>query len=69
MSVEQILGNARIVTAEAAIQAIERHQHELAETHGHAERYAEVYTRLTGDAAQRAVRTMLSRCTFSGSAA
>jgi len=37
---------ARIVTAEAAIQAIERHQHELAQTHGHAERYAEAGARV-----------------------
>ena len=37
---------ARIVTAEAAIQAIERHQHDLAETHGHAERYAEAGARV-----------------------
>lgn len=31
---------ARVATAEAAIQAIERHQHRLAEDHGDADRYA-----------------------------
>ncbi|WP_395332434.1 Na+/H+ antiporter [Novosphingobium sp. BL-8H] len=31
---------ARVSTAEAAIQAIERHQHHLAEVHGDADRYA-----------------------------
>ena len=37
---------ARIVTAEAAIRAIEQHQHQLSETHGHAERYAEIGNRV-----------------------
>jgi len=37
---------ARIATAEAAIRAVERHQHALGETHGEADRYAEAGTRV-----------------------